>query len=109
VYAVYAGLSGAAGGLEVDVFVTESAEDAAALVHDPGLWALDASTKATIGAERATLIDAQATNDGTATYDTLWVQHGRLVAAISIPSSEQSRDQLLGLATLLLVRSAPYQ
>ena len=109
VYAVYRGLSGAAGGLEVDVFVPGSADDAAAMVFDPGLFALDAETKAAIGAERATLIDEQATNDGTATYDTLWVQDGRLVAVISIPTSEGSRDQLLGLATLLLARSAAYQ
>ena len=109
VYAVYQGLSGAAGGLEVDVFVSENASDAAALVFDPGMWALDADTKSTMGAERATLIDGQSTNDGTAMYDTLWVQKGRLVAAISIPTSEQSRDQLLGLATLLLARSAAYQ
>jgi hypothetical protein len=109
VYAVYAGLSGASGGLEVDVFAYQSAEDAAALVDDPGLWALDPDTKSTIGAERASLIDGQPTNDGTATYDTLWVQAGRLVAAISIPTSDQSRDQLLGLATVLLARSAPYQ
>ena len=91
------------------MFVPGSADDAAAMVFDPGLFALDAETKAAIGAERATLIDEQATNDGTATYDTLWVQDGRLVAVISIPTSEGSRDQLLGLATLLLARSAAYQ
>jgi hypothetical protein len=109
VYAVYAGLSGAAGGLEVDVFVSPTADEAAAMVIDPGLWALDATTKATIGADHATLIDQQPTNDGTATYDTLWAQKGRLVAVISVPTTDASREQLLGLATLLLARSAASQ
>ena len=109
VYAVYAGLSGAAGGLEVDVFVSQTVDEAAAQVFDAGLYAVDADTKATMGAERATLIAGQPTNDGTATYDTLWVQDGRLVAVISIPTSEGSPEQLVGLATLILARSAAYQ
>lgn len=109
VYAVYAGLSGAAGGIEVDVFASGTADDAAALVQDPGMFAVDAATKASMGAERATLIAEQPTNDGTSTYDTLWVQKGRLAAAIAIPTSGRSSDQLAALATLLLTRSSPYQ
>jgi hypothetical protein len=109
VYAVYAGLSGAAGGIEVDVFILPTVEDAAAMVTDPGLFSVDEATKAGMGAERAALIAEQATNDGTGQFDTLWVQKGRLVAAISIPTSERSPDQLVSLATQLLARSAADQ
>lgn len=70
VYAVYAGLSGAAGGIEVDVFASGTSEDAATMVQDPGLYAVDATAKGPTGAERATFIGGQTTNDGTAMYDT---------------------------------------
>lgn len=109
VYAVYAGLSGAAGGIEVDVFVSETEDEAASLVQDPGLYALDAGSKAATGADRATLIAEQSTNDGSSSYDTLWVQKGRLAAAISVPHTETSKDALVRLAALLLTRTAAYQ
>jgi hypothetical protein len=109
VYAVYAGRSGADGGIEVDIFADGRAEDAAALVQEVALFALDPAEKASTGAERANLNTEQPTNDGTSTYDTLWVQKGRLAAAISIPTSGRSHAQLVALATTLLARSAPYR
>ena len=108
-YVVYAGNSSAGGGIEVDVFVLDTPEDAAAMVYDPGLFALDDATKQRMGADRATFIGATATNDGTSTYDTIWVQQGRLVADIGIPTTATSRDQLLALGKLVLDRSTAYQ
>ena len=72
VYAVYAGRSAADGGIELDVFISDTPEEAATLVQDPGLYELDAPTKQELGADRATLIADASTNDGTAAYDVLW-------------------------------------
>jgi hypothetical protein len=109
VYAVYAGRSSAAGGIELDVFVLPTVEEAASMVGDPGLSALDEATKQAIGAEHATLIAGSATNDGSSTYDLIWAQNGRVVFDLGIPSSPESRDQLLALAKLVLERSAQYR
>jgi hypothetical protein len=109
VYAVYAGVSSAGGGIEMDVFVLDTPAAAAAMVVDPGLFALDAVSTQQTGAERATFIGASATNDGTSTYDVIRVQKGRLVAEIGIPTTATSRDQLLALAKLVVDRSAQYQ
>jgi hypothetical protein len=108
-YVVYAGVSSGGGGIEMDVFVLDTPEAAAAMVTDPGLFALDAASKLQMGAERATFIDSQATNDGASTYDDIRVQSGRLVAEIGIPTTATSRDQLIALATLVLSRSLAYQ
>jgi hypothetical protein len=108
-YIVYAGPSSAGGGIELDVFVYETLEDAASLVFDPGIFALDEASKQTLGAERATFMAEQATNDGTGTFDTLWAQKGRLAFALGIPTTDTSRDQLLALGRLVLERSAAYQ
>jgi hypothetical protein len=109
VYAVYAGQSSAAGGIELDVFVLPSKDEAAAMVGDPGLAALDDDTKQSIGAEHATLDQGMPTNNGTSSYDVIWAQKGRLVFDLGIPSSPESRDQLLALAALVLERSQAYQ
>jgi hypothetical protein len=108
-YVVYQGLSAGAGGIEMDVFVLPSAGDAAALVPDPGLYALDEAAKRGIGAERATFIGESSTNDGTSTYDAIRAQKGRVVVDIGIPTTETSRDQLIALARLVIERSQPYQ
>ena len=70
---------------------------------------MDAAAKQQMGAERATFMAPTATNDGTSTYDTIWVQKGRLVADIGIPTTATSRDQLMALAKLVLDRSTAYQ
>ena len=108
-YIVYAGLSAGAGGIELDVSVLDTAEDAAAMVTDPGLFAVDAATKQDMGADLATIIEGNATNDGTGTFDTLRAQKGRLVFDLGIPTTATSRDQLIALAKLVLSRSADYQ
>ena len=71
--------------------------------------ALDDTTKQALGAEHATLEQGTPTNDGSSTYDLIWAQNGRVVFDLGIPSSPQSRDQLLALAALVLERSQPYQ
>jgi hypothetical protein len=108
-FVVYAGVSSGGGGIEMDAFVLDTLEAAAAMVTDPGLFALDDASKLQMGAERATFIDSQATNDGTSTYDDIRVQRGRLVVEIGIPTTATSRDQLIVLATLVLSRSTEYQ
>lgn len=108
-YVVYAGPSAAGGGIELDVFVLSSLDDAAAMVQDPGLFAIDEASKADLGADRAALIAGSTTNDGTATYDVLWGQKGHVVFDIGIPTSPQSHDQLMALGKLVIARSADFQ
>ena len=106
---VYKGPSSGGGGIEMDVFIAATPADAAAMVFDPGMHALDAASKQAIGADRAIFIGDAATNEGTSTYDTIWIQKGRLVADIGIPTTPTSRDQLVALAKLVLDRSADYE
>ena len=108
VYAVYAGLSSAAGGIELDVFVLPTAEEAASLVQDPGFGARRHDQAGTRGRAR----HARTGNADQRRVLNVRPHLGPERACrvdLGIPSSPESRDQLVALAALVLERSQPYR
>ncbi len=105
-YCIYAGLSAASGGIELDAFVLGSADEASTDFGEVGLYALDPAAVTALGAAKAGYYPDQPGNDPGTTFDELRFLKGRIWFVLSIPSSSQAEDQLLALAKLVLERAA---
>jgi hypothetical protein len=103
-YCVYAGESGATGGIEFDAFLDDTVADAEATfetaVDEAGPMA-DATPITLPGADRA-VIDT----DIEGTWSSVVVRAGRLTFTISLPTSDAAEAQLTALAALVLARTA---
>ncbi len=104
-YCVYAGVSAAGGGIELDAFVLKTPAAASGNFGDVGMYVLDPSEVTALGADKAGFYADQIGNDPKTTFDEMRVLKGRLWFDIGIPSSPQSKDRLLALAKLVLARA----
>jgi len=101
---VFAGQSGATGGLELDAYVHDTvaeAEDTLEIIRE-GMP--NAQPITLPGADEA-LIDP----DVDASYGAIVVRNGRFTYTISLPGSEQAQAQLTALAAAVLARSQQYR
>lgn len=103
-YCVYNGAPGAAGGLELDVFVGLTLGDAQLTyaqilesIPDPSAPNLSGVDEAAINAR---------IEPG---FGAILVRAGRLVATITLPTTPAANDQLISLATLVLSRARALQ
>jgi len=101
-YMVYAGKSGATGGIEFDVFYTDDPEEtfANASCEVAGL----VKTTLEVSADDAVLATGLDTGRG-GKWATITVRNGRLVFCISIPDSGQAQTQLIALSKIVLERT----
>jgi hypothetical protein len=99
-YCVYAGTSGATGGIEFDVFPNDSVADAEA-TYDTALGEGPQGAPPAGGSFSASSF---ATADGVA-Y--LTVRQGPLVFALSIPDGAAAEASLVALANLVVQRAGP--
>ena len=104
-YCVYAGKSAAAGGVELDVFILDSPAAAKSNFGGTAMYTLDAASIAALGADDAGFYDDQLGNTAGTTFDELRALKGRLWFDLGIPSSANSKDQLLTLGKLVLSRA----
>jgi hypothetical protein len=103
-YCVYAGTSGASGGLELDAFVAETDADAEETFNTIIGEGQPSDEVALPGADQAVI---QAAPDGD--YGAIVVRNGRLTFTISLPTSEETETQLTTLAAAVLSRSSAFQ
>ncbi len=104
-YCTYHGISGAMGGLELDVFVSPSVDDAQ-LIYAQILESIPDTTTPNISGVDEAAINANIQPDG---FGAILVRAGLLVATISLPTSAQANDQLISLTNLVLIRSRELQ
>ena len=101
-YCVYAGESGATGGLELDAFVDATAEDAQATLETitgegPELQPVDVA-------------DADVALIGTGgDYAVIAVRRGSFTFTIALPAGDEAETQLKTLASSVISRSAAYR
>jgi hypothetical protein len=96
-YCVYAGVSGATGGIEFDAFTGDPIATYQTIVGETG--ALTAVTSADLpGVDQAGV-------KLSGTWSAIVVRKGSLSFAISFPSSANARTQLVSLAQLVLARA----
>lgn len=103
-YCVYAGQSGATGGLELDSFVDASVADAQGTFNTIAGEMTGAQTVDLPGADEALM---NANVDGT--YGAIVVRAGRFTSTISLPASAGAQVQLETLAGLVLSRAQSYR
>jgi hypothetical protein len=111
-YCVYAGNSGASGGVEFDVFYPAGATPAAVKAHEHTLMMETGgsvgegaySTISMPGVDAAHLGTDMHT--GKAPFDSIVVRKGNLILIITIPATAQAPSQLRKLATIALRRFA---
>jgi hypothetical protein len=104
VYCVFAGKSGATGGVEFDAFLGASSADS------PGTFiAATEGIADSAGAGKAALPevdDARLQTDIAGGYAALVVSKGKVVFSLAIPTTSSAKDQLVALAKLVLARVA---
>ncbi len=102
-YCVYAKKSAADGGIELDVFVLTSTD--AALTDFGGVvgYEIEPAELTALGADQAGIYEELGNEAGT-TVAEVRVLKGRMWFDIGIPSNPGSKEQLLGLAKLVLDR-----
>ena len=103
-YLVYAGNSGATGGIEFDVFFSDDPEAVFATVTAESQHARPVSCAQEVGADDA-LLETGRNNGRGGKWAGIDVKKGRLVFAISLPDSPQAESQLIALAKLVLART----
>ena len=104
-YCVYAGTSAATGGIELDVFVASAAADSPATFRTAmeGMSDADqAATRALLGTVDAAAFDPAVEGN----FAAILVEQGKLVFTIGVPASASAKDQLVGLAKLVLQRAS---
>jgi hypothetical protein len=104
-YCVYNGLSGAMGGLELDVFVAPSAGDAQ-LTYAEILESIPEASRPNISGVDEGAINANIQPDG---FGAIVVRSGRLVVTITLPATSAASDQLTSLTSLVLTRARELQ
>ncbi len=103
VYCVYAGKSAGTGGVEFDAFLADSTADSQASFDAASAPMLDFE-----GAGKAAFPDADGAllrTDIPGGYAGIAIWKGKLVFDIGIPTTAQSKDQLIALAKLVLERA----
>jgi hypothetical protein len=103
-YCVYDSESGAAGGLELDVFVDQTLEGAMA-TYATIAESLPPSSRPNISGIDDGLINTAIDE----TFGAILVRVGRLVVTITLPTSAQASDQLISLTNLVLSRARELQ
>lgn len=104
VYCVYAGKSAGTGGVEFDAFLADTAADSQGAFDAASAPMLDFE-----GAGKAAFPDADGAKlrtDIPGGYAGITIWKGKLVFDIGIPTTAQSKDQLIALAKLVLQRAA---
>ncbi len=107
-YIVFAGKSGATGGIEFDVFVGNNETDAAGIFDDASADLTepdDAAKTALFGYDELKLTTGLPV-DGGGNWAGIAFRKGKLVFTISIPDSAQAHDQLIALAKLVIARGS---
>jgi hypothetical protein len=106
VYLVFAGLSGATGGIELDVFMSPTAQEASDAFDTSigGLFA-EGARPVDIGADKA-MFNTDIREDPTHPFAALVAQKGRVSFWLSFPDSPQAPEQLAALGRLVLQRTA---
>ena len=101
-YCVYAGKSSATGGIEFDVFVSQSAADAQG-VYTELRYSFPAATgpKALADADQAEVAKLA----GPPAYTVIAVRKGKLAFDIGVPTSAKSQEAVISLAKLVLQRA----
>ncbi len=98
-YCVYAGVSGATGGIEFDIFTGDPVSSYQQIVSNA---ALIADTKGDLpGVDNVGMVTS-----GPGNMAAIGVQKGRLTFDIDIPTGPNARAQLIALAKLVLQRSS---
>ena len=103
VYCVYAGKSAGTGGVEFDAFLADTAADSQGAFDAASAPMLDFE-----GAGKAAFPDADGAKlrtDIPGGYAGITIWKGKLVFDIGIPTTAQSKDQLVALAKLVLERA----
>jgi hypothetical protein len=101
-YCVYAGRSGATGGIELDVFVgTDDADASAIFVNVRSFIDVGTGKAALPEADEVALL---ASAGGSPDYAVIAVRKGLLVFGISFPAGDGAQDRLVALARLVLAR-----
>lgn len=103
-YCVYNGLSGATGGLELDVFVSQTIEDAQ-LTYAQILESIPDPTPPNLSGVDDAVMDTSIEPG----FGAILVRAGRLVATITLPAGLAAADQLTSLMALVLTRAAALQ
>jgi len=103
-YVVYAGESADDGGIELDIFLFDTASDAADDFGGSGEGELGAATLKQIGADRAAYYSDEAGNSAPISYDEIDVLKGAGWFDLEIPSGSNSKQQLVALAALVVAR-----
>ena len=104
-YCTYHGISGALGGLELDVFVSPTVDEAQQ-IYAQILESLPDTSAPNISGVDEAAINANIQPDG---FGAILVRAGLLVATISLPTSAQANDQLISLTNLVLSRARELQ
>ena len=103
-YCVYAGVSGATGGIELDVFVGFDAADASSIfVNVRSFVDLGTGKAALPEADEVAILPAGGGSPG---YAAIAVRKGLLVFGISCPSGDGAADALVALARLVIQRGS---
>jgi hypothetical protein len=105
-YCIYNGLSGAMGGLELDVFVAPSAGDAQLTYAEFLESSIPEPSQPNISGVDEGAINADIQPDG---FGAILIRSGRLVALITLPATAAANDQLISLASLVLTRARELQ
>ena len=105
-YIVYAKLSAADGGVELDIFPFATPADALLDFGDISANTLDSAGVAQIGADQAGFYVDQAGNQTGLSYDEIRVLKGKVWFNLDVPSNPNSRQQLNTLAALVVARGA---
>ncbi len=108
VYVVYAGKSGATGGIEFDAYAGDTAVgagDVFAPMSGP-LLDFEGSGKAAFPEADDAKLRTDNPIDGGGEWAGIAIQKGRLVFLITIPASDAAASQLVTLAKLVLARAA---
>ena len=105
-YIVYKGLSGAGGGIELDIFMYATPAEAATEFGGTSMYAMDDAAVQQIGADQAGYYPDQPGNDPGVTYDEIRVLAGKGWFDLSVPSGPQAEAQLQALAALVVARGA---
>lgn len=104
-YCIYNGLSGAMGGLELDIFVGPTVGDAQ-LTYAQILESIPEPSAPNISGIDEGAINANIQPDG---FGAILVRAGELVVTITLPASGQATDQLVSLTNLVLTRARELQ
>lgn len=103
-YCVFAGESGATGGLELDAFAHDTVEEAEE-TFDVTLEGMPGAAASTLPGVDAALV----ATDIESSYAAIVVRNGRFVYTISLPTGDEAQAQLLALAATVLTRSQAWR